>query len=201
MSTGQWGMHLAFACARVTCMCTHIATSRQCPQSRRVYNTPPNKQNLIQANHTRERLGCSQSCKPHSKGHKRPSACRAAHLSGCGDVVPSMRWSQWMVAGTSELGRPELMNCSMAIWAVASCMATRSRGREGERGWGRMRSEWREKRVGWKGRGAAAGQPLLATLQMWPSACCQCSQPNNAKNMHMDEKCYWRHDFCLLSCN
>jgi len=31
-----------------------------------------------------------------------------------------------MVEGTSALGRPLLMNWSMAIWAVASCMATRS---------------------------------------------------------------------------
>jgi hypothetical protein len=31
-----------------------------------------------------------------------------------------------MVEGTMVLGRPELMNCNMAIWAVASCMATRS---------------------------------------------------------------------------
>lgn len=38
----------------------------------------------------------------------------------------SMRWSQWMVDGTATLGNPLLMNCSMAIWAVASCMATRS---------------------------------------------------------------------------
>ena len=31
-----------------------------------------------------------------------------------------MRWSQWMVLGTATLGSPELMNCSIAIWAVAS---------------------------------------------------------------------------------
>eukprot|EP00955_Chlamydomonas_euryale_P072936 361570-Chlamydomonas_euryale.AAC.6 len=46
--------------------------------------------------------------------------------SGCGDVVPSIRWSQWMVDGTMALGSPDEMNCSMAICAVASCMATRS---------------------------------------------------------------------------
>lgn len=38
----------------------------------------------------------------------------------------SIRWSQWMVDGTATLGSPLLMNCSIAIWAVASCMATRS---------------------------------------------------------------------------
>ena len=40
--------------------------------------------------------------------------------------MPSMRWSQWMVDGTAVVGRPEEMNCSTAICAVASCMATRS---------------------------------------------------------------------------
>ena len=48
------------------------------------------------------------------------------HRSAWGDVVPSIKWSQWMVEGTMVLGKPEEMNCSMAIWAVASCMATRS---------------------------------------------------------------------------
>ena len=37
-----------------------------------------------------------------------------------------MRWSQWMVDGTAVVGRPDEMNCSTAICAVASCMATRS---------------------------------------------------------------------------
>lgn len=41
-------------------------------------------------------------------------------------IWASMRWSQWMVEGTATLGRPLLMNWSIAIWAVASCMATRS---------------------------------------------------------------------------
>ena len=40
--------------------------------------------------------------------------------------MPSMRWSQWMVDGTAVVGRPDEMNCSTAICAVASCMATRS---------------------------------------------------------------------------
>lgn len=31
-----------------------------------------------------------------------------------------------MVEGTATLGRPEEMNCNMAICAVASCIATRS---------------------------------------------------------------------------
>merc|ERR1740128_1271744 len=31
-----------------------------------------------------------------------------------------------MVEGTATLGSPELMNCSIAIWAVASCIATLS---------------------------------------------------------------------------
>ena len=31
-----------------------------------------------------------------------------------------MRWSQWMVDGTATLGRPLEINCSIAIWAVAS---------------------------------------------------------------------------------
>ena len=34
--------------------------------------------------------------------------------------------SQWTVLGTRVVGRPAVMNCSSAIWAVASCMATRS---------------------------------------------------------------------------
>ena len=48
------------------------------------------------------------------------------HRSVCGEVVPSIKWSQWMVEGTIVLGKPEEMNCSMAICAVASCIATRS---------------------------------------------------------------------------
>ena len=38
----------------------------------------------------------------------------------------AMRWSQWIVVGACTLGRPEEMNCSTAICAVASCIATRS---------------------------------------------------------------------------
>jgi hypothetical protein len=38
----------------------------------------------------------------------------------------AIRWSQWMVVGAATLGRPLEMNCSTAICAVASCMATRS---------------------------------------------------------------------------
>lgn len=41
-------------------------------------------------------------------------------------IWASIRWSQWMVEGTATLGRPLLMNWSIAIWAVASCIATRS---------------------------------------------------------------------------
>ena len=37
-----------------------------------------------------------------------------------------IRWSQWTVEGTATSGRPAVMNCRSAIWAVASCMATRS---------------------------------------------------------------------------
>ena len=37
-----------------------------------------------------------------------------------------MRWSQCTVDGTATWGRPAVMNCRSAIWAVASCMATRS---------------------------------------------------------------------------
>ena len=51
---------------------------------------------------------------------------RQAHRSSCGAVVPSIKWSQWMVDGTAVVGRPDEMNCSTAICAVASCIATRS---------------------------------------------------------------------------
>lgn len=51
---------------------------------------------------------------------------RETHLSSCGVVVPSIKWSQWMVDGTRVSGSPEEMNCSTAICAVASCIATRS---------------------------------------------------------------------------
>ena len=37
-----------------------------------------------------------------------------------------MRWSQCTVDGTATRASPAVMNCSSAIWAVASCMATRS---------------------------------------------------------------------------
>ncbi len=37
-----------------------------------------------------------------------------------------IRWSQCTVEGTAASGRPAVMNCSSAIWAVASCIATRS---------------------------------------------------------------------------
>ena len=50
----------------------------------------------------------------------------ASNLSAWGAVVPSIRWSQWMVEGTAVVGSPEEMNCSTAICAVASCIATRS---------------------------------------------------------------------------
>ncbi len=41
-------------------------------------------------------------------------------------ALARMRWSQWTVEGTATSGRPAVMNCRSAIWAVASCMATRS---------------------------------------------------------------------------
>ena len=44
-----------------------------------------------------------------------------------------------MVEGTMVLGSPDEMNWSMAIWAVASCIATRSDRREGSRG---ARKHW-----------------------------------------------------------
>ncbi len=37
-----------------------------------------------------------------------------------------IRWSQWTVVGTAVVARPDSMNWSTAICAVASCMATRS---------------------------------------------------------------------------
>ena len=37
-----------------------------------------------------------------------------------------MRWSQCTVDGTAASVRPAVMNWSSAIWAVASCIATRS---------------------------------------------------------------------------
>lgn len=38
----------------------------------------------------------------------------------------AMRWSQWIVVGACTRGSPLEMNCSTAICAVASCIATRS---------------------------------------------------------------------------
>ena len=38
----------------------------------------------------------------------------------------AIRWSQWSVEGTATFGRPDEMNWSTAICAVASCIATRS---------------------------------------------------------------------------
>ena len=39
---------------------------------------------------------------------------------------PTIMWSQWMLLGTAVDGRLQLMNCSRAICAEASCIATRS---------------------------------------------------------------------------
>lgn len=55
-------------------------------------------------------------------------------------ICASIRWSQWMVDGTATRGRPLLMNWSIAIWAVASCMATRS---------GRSRRYVRPRSISW----------------------------------------------------
>ena len=41
-------------------------------------------------------------------------------------ALARIRWSQCTVDGTATCGRPAVMNWSSAIWAVASCMATRS---------------------------------------------------------------------------
>ena len=53
----------------------------------------------------------------------------AASRSTWPSVRAWMRWSQWTVDGTATWGSPAVMNCSSAIWAVASCMATRSGSR------------------------------------------------------------------------
>lgn len=55
-------------------------------------------------------------------------------------IWASIRWSQWMVDGTATLGSPLLINCSMAICAVASCIATLS---------GRRRKYVRPRTISW----------------------------------------------------
>ena len=52
--------------------------------------------------------------------------CSAARRSERASMWAWMRWSQWTVVGTATWGSPAVMNCRRAIWAVASCMATRS---------------------------------------------------------------------------
>ncbi len=49
-----------------------------------------------------------------------------ARRSSPAPFSPTIRWSQWMLAGMAVRGRWHDMNCSSAIWADASCMLTRS---------------------------------------------------------------------------
>ena len=51
---------------------------------------------------------------------------RAAGRSLSAPASAWIRWSQCTDEGTAAVARPAFMNCSSAIWAVASCMATRS---------------------------------------------------------------------------
>jgi hypothetical protein len=46
--------------------------------------------------------------------------------SGSAPTRAWIRWSQCTVLGTCTVGSPAVMNCSSAICAVASCIATRS---------------------------------------------------------------------------
>lgn len=41
-------------------------------------------------------------------------------------ILTTIRWSQCILAGTAVVGSPQLINCSRAICALASCIATRS---------------------------------------------------------------------------
>ena len=51
---------------------------------------------------------------------------RANFRSMSAPALAWMRWSQCTVLGTATSASPAVMNCSSAICAVASCMATRS---------------------------------------------------------------------------
>ena len=66
-----------------------------------------------------------------------------------------------MVVGTAVLGRPEEMNCSTAICAVASCIATRSAGGGGG-GWGVKQGQASARRC--------AGEVALRPCQQQESA-------------------------------
>ena len=50
----------------------------------------------------------------------------ATVMSARAPTLAKMRWSQCTVDGTAVVGSPAVMNCSSAICAVASCIATRS---------------------------------------------------------------------------
>ena len=50
----------------------------------------------------------------------------ATPMSMRAPTLAMIRWSQCTVDGTAVVGRPAVMNCSSAICAVASCIATRS---------------------------------------------------------------------------
>lgn len=49
-----------------------------------------------------------------------------AMRSASAPCSPTIIWSQWILAGTAVEESPQDMNCSKAIWAEASCIATRS---------------------------------------------------------------------------
>ena len=61
-------------------------------------------------------------------GTRRPRefASSAAARSASAPTRAWIRWSQCTVVGTATVGSPASMNCSSAICAVASCIATRS---------------------------------------------------------------------------
>ena len=61
-----------------------------------------------------------------------------------------IRWSQWMEEGRVVRSRPAWMNWRRAIWAVASCMATRS-GRSRSMALPRSQS-WASKSTAWAAR-------------------------------------------------
>ena len=47
-------------------------------------------------------------------------------LSHLPSTLPTIRWSQWMLVGTAAVSRLASINWRMAVWALASCSATRS---------------------------------------------------------------------------
>ena len=60
------------------------------------------------------------------KSYTSALALFAAARSASAPFSAAIRWSQWIVEGACTRGRPLEMNCSTAICAVASCIATRS---------------------------------------------------------------------------